>query len=120
MLSLQRGEPVAFISVGDAQERGITDGELVEVYNDVGDFRIQAVVSPALRPGQVIVHHAWENYQFAGWRHFKSVMASPINPIELVGGYGHIRADPMVCSPGLSDRDTRVEMRKAEEHPYLS
>ena len=113
LLALQRGEPVAFVSAKDAQSRGIADGEFVEVYNDVGNFRIQAVVSSAVRPGQVIIYHAWENYQFEGWRHFKSVMASPINPIELVGGYAHIRPDPIICSPGLSDRDTRVEVRKA-------
>jgi len=112
LLALQRGEPVAFVSAKDAQSRGIADGEFVEVYNDVGNFRIQAVVSSAVRPGQVIIYHAWENYQFEGWRHFKSVMASPLNPIELVGGYAHIRPDPIICSPGLSDRDTRVEVRK--------
>jgi DMSO reductase family type II enzyme molybdopterin subunit len=111
ILSLQRGEPVAFMSVRDAETRGVHDGEFVELYNDVGNFRIQAVVSPAVRPGQVIIYHAWENYQFEGWRHFKSVMPSPLNPIELVGGYGHIRPDPVTCSPGPSDRGSRVDIR---------
>ena len=68
-----------------------------------------AVVSPAVRPGQAIVYHSWENFQFPGWRHFKSVMASPMNPIELVGGYFHIRPITMNCYPGFSDRGTRVE-----------
>ncbi len=113
LLALQRGKPVVFVSTKDAQRRGIADGESVEVYNDVGNFRIQAAVSSAVRPGQVIIYHAWENYQFDGWRHCKSVMASPMNPIELVGGYGHIRPDPVICSPGLSDRDTRVDLRRA-------
>ncbi|MFQ5850609.1 MAG: molybdopterin-dependent oxidoreductase [Candidatus Binatia bacterium] len=114
ILGLQRGEPVILLSVQDAKARGVSDGEFVEVYNDVGNFRVQAVVSPAVRPGQVIIYHAWENYQFDEWRHFKSVMASPMNPIELVGDYGHIRPDPIICSPGISDRDTRVEIRKAD------
>ncbi|MFQ5804763.1 MAG: molybdopterin-dependent oxidoreductase, partial [Candidatus Methylomirabilales bacterium] len=60
ILSLQRGEPVAVISVQDAESRGLRDGDFVEVYNDVGDFRIQAMVSPAVRPGQVIIYHGWE------------------------------------------------------------
>jgi len=111
ILSLQRGEPVAFMSVRDAETRGVHDGEFVELYNDVGNFRVQAVVSPAVRPGQVIIYHAWENYQFEGWRHFKSVMPSPLNPVELVGGYGHIRPDPVTCSPGPSDRGSRVDIR---------
>jgi hypothetical protein len=40
-------------------------------------------------------------------------MAAPLNPIELVGDYGHIRPDPLIAIPGQSDRDTRVEIRKA-------
>jgi anaerobic selenocysteine-containing dehydrogenase len=114
---LQRGEPVAFISARDAESRGIVDGEFVEVHNVVGNFRIQATVSAAVRPGQVMIYHSWENYQFAGWRHFKSVMPSPINPIELAGGYGHIRPDAVICSPGLSDRDTRVEIGRSVGEP---
>ena len=60
----------------------------------------------------MIIYHSWENYQFAGWRHFKNVMAGPPNPIEFVGGYGHLRPDAVTLSPGPSDRGTRVEMRK--------
>jgi DMSO reductase family type II enzyme molybdopterin subunit len=114
VLNLQRGAPVVFVSARDAERRSITDGDRVEVYNDMASFRAQAAVSPGVRPGQVIIYHAWENYQFEDWRHFKDVMPAPPNPIEFAGGYGHIRADPLVCSPGLSDRDTRVEMRRVE------
>ena len=85
---------------------------MVEVSNDVARFRIQAAVSPAVRPGQAIIYHAWENYQFAEWSHFKSVMASPMNPIELAGDYFQIRPITMSNYPGFSDRDTRVEVRK--------
>ncbi len=115
ILALQRGEPVLFINRDDAAARGISDNDLVEAFNDVASFRVQAIVSAGVRPGQAIIYHAWENYQFAGWDHFKSVMAAPLNPIELVGDYGHIRADPLIAIPGLSDRDTRVEIRKAGE-----
>jgi hypothetical protein len=59
------------------------------------------------------MYHSWENYQFDGWRHFKSVMASPLNPIEMGGGYGHIRPDVVSLAPGPNDRGTRVEVRKA-------
>jgi DMSO reductase family type II enzyme molybdopterin subunit len=113
LLQLQRGEPVMFMSARDAEVRGIRDGEIVEVVNDVASFRIQAVVSPAVRPGQVIIYHAWENYQFQDWSHFKGVMLSPMNPIELAGDYFHIRPVTMSNYPGFSDRDTRVEIRKA-------
>jgi nitrate reductase alpha subunit len=105
---------VLLLSVQDAEGRGVRDGDFVEVYNDVGGFKVQAVVSSSVRPGQVIIYHSWENYQFDGWRHFKSVMASPMNPIELAGGYGHLRPGPALGAPGISDRDPRVEVRKAD------
>jgi len=114
MLQLQRGEPVMFVSRQDAVARGISDGDVVEVTNEVGSFCIQVAVSPAVRPGQVIIYHAWENYQFSGWEHFKNVMASPLNPVELAGDYFHIRPITMANYPGFSDRDTRVEVRKVE------
>ncbi|MBI4492290.1 MAG: nitrate reductase, partial [Chloroflexi bacterium] len=113
LLGLQRGEPALFVSVEDARTRDIADGDFVEVYNDVGNFRVQVAVSPAVRPGQVMIYHAWENFQFQGWRHFKRVMPSPLNPIELVGDYGHIRPDVLSLTPGPNDRGTRVEVRKA-------
>ncbi|MDP3939384.1 MAG: molybdopterin-dependent oxidoreductase, partial [Deltaproteobacteria bacterium] len=112
LLQLQRGEPAMFISAGDAAERGIHDGDVVEVFNDIASFHIQGMVSPAVRPGQVIVYHSWENYQFEGWQHFKSVMASPMNPVELAGDYFHIRPITMSNYPGLNDRGTRVDVRK--------
>ncbi len=116
MLQLQRGEPVMFISQRDAAARGIIDGDRVKVSNDVADFVIQSAVSAALRPGQVIIYHAWENYQFADWSHFKTVMASPMNPVELAGDYFQIRPITMANYPGFSDRDTRVEVRKVEAY----
>ncbi len=113
LLQLQRGGPLMFMSAKDALSREIRDGDTVEVSNDVASFRVQAAVSPAVRPGQVIIYHAWENYQFDGWRHFKSVMASPMNPVELAGDYFQIRPITMSNYPGFSDRGTRVEVRRA-------
>jgi len=60
---LQRGEPCLWISTQDAEKRGIADGDRIEVLNDVGRFVTRAKVSPAAQPGQVIMYHAWEDYQ---------------------------------------------------------
>ena len=112
ILALQRGEPAMFMSAADAATRGIADGDHVEVSNDIASMRIRAVVTPAVRPGQVMIYHAWENYQFQGWRHFKSVMPSPLNPIEMAGDYFHIRPDVVSFTAGPNDRGTRVDVRK--------
>jgi nitrate reductase alpha subunit len=114
MLRLQRGTPIMYMSVADAERRGIADGELVEVRNDINAFRIHAKVSRTVRPGQVIIYHAWENYQFEGGKGFQNLIPSPLNPIELAGGEGHLRPIQICMQPSQNDRDTRVEVVKVE------
>ncbi len=112
-LELERGEPIVFLSQKDARERAIEDGDTVRVHNDIGEFFIQAKVSPAVRPGQVIVYHAWENFQFPGGIGHRNVIPSPINPVELAGGYFHLRPAPAIMQPGQNDRETRVQVTRA-------
>jgi DMSO reductase family type II enzyme molybdopterin subunit len=110
MLRLQRGEPVMYMSVADAAARNIKDGGLVVVRNDIDSFRIQAKISPSVRPGQVIIYHAWENYQFRDGKGFQNLIPSPLNPVELAGGEGHLRPIQICLQPSQNDRDTRVEV----------
>ncbi len=102
------------MSTTDATERGICEDDLVRVHNDIGEFLIRAKVAPAVRPGQGIVYHAWENYQFEGGMGHRNVIPTPMNPVELAGGYGHIQHTPVILQPGHNDRDTRVEVVKVE------
>lgn len=113
VLQVEHGEPAAWMSEADARARGINDHDMVRVYNDIGEFRIRAKLSPAVRPGQLIVYHAWENYQFEGGIGHRNVIPTPMNPVELAGGYGHIQHTPAILQPGHNDRDTRVEVAKA-------
>jgi DMSO reductase family type II enzyme molybdopterin subunit len=110
MLRLQRGEPVMYMSVADAAARNINDGGLVVVRNDIDSFRIQVKISPSVRPGQVIIYHAWENYQFRDGKGFQNLIPSPLNPVELAGGEGHLRPIQICLQPSQNDRDTRVEV----------
>ncbi len=112
MLRQQRGEPVMYMSVADAKERRIADGEEVEVKNDIAGFTIRAKISPSMQPGQVVIYHAWENYQFRKGEGFQNLIPSPINPVELAGGQFHLRPMSICLHPGQSDRDTRVEVRR--------
>ncbi len=114
-LNLERGEPAMFISPADASARGIGDNDLIRVYNDIGSFLARAKIAPVVRPGQVIIYHAWENYQFRGGMGHRNVIATPMNPVELAGGYGHIQYTPAILQPGHNDRETRVEVERAEE-----
>jgi DMSO reductase family type II enzyme molybdopterin subunit len=110
LLQLQRGEPAILIGTRDAAARGIADGDRVRVWNDVGSFRVQAKVSATLRPGQVVMYHAWEPFQFEARRSHQVVTPAPINPIQIAGGYHHIEPAVLVGEPGSPDRGTRVEI----------
>jgi anaerobic selenocysteine-containing dehydrogenase len=115
MLRLQRGEPLAVMAAEDAAAREIADGDDVTVFNDIGSFELKAKISPAVRPGEVIVDHAWEPYQFRKRLTQQSITPSPINPIQLAGGYFHLQPRLAVCTPGTNDRGTRVEVRRLQE-----
>jgi DMSO reductase family type II enzyme molybdopterin subunit len=114
MLRLQRGEPVIWVGAEDARAREIVDGDKVEVSNDVGRFFTKVKVSPAVRPGQVIMYHAWENFQFEGGMGHRNVTPSPLNPLQLVGDYPSLKPSMAIRQPGGNDRDTRVEIRKID------
>jgi anaerobic selenocysteine-containing dehydrogenase len=47
------GEPLLEIHASDAAARGITPGSVVRVFNDRGEYRCRAEVSPRARPGVV-------------------------------------------------------------------
>ena len=86
MLRLQRGAPVIYLNTADARRRGVADGDEVEVRNDIDSFRIQARVLPSVRPGQVIVYHAWENYQFKDGKLFQNC-ATTEHGAHILGHY---------------------------------
>jgi len=112
MLRLARGEPVVFIGPKDAQLRGVADGDRVRVRNDIGSFELQAKVSAALRPGEVVVYHSWEPYQFGGQRSPMTVTPNAFNPISFAGGYFHLQPRFSFGGPGSTDRATRVEVER--------
>jgi len=63
-------------------------------------------VAPSVRPGQFIVYHAWENYQFCGQKGFQNLIPTPLNPVELAGGQFHLRPMAICLQPSMTDRDT--------------
>jgi len=113
LLRLQRGGPVIYVNTGDAAQRGIRDGDRVRVYNDLAECEVQAMLSSTLKPGQVIVYHAWEQFQFKHGNPVQALLPSPLNPIQLAGGYFHLQPMVMMQQPGCSDRGTRVDVERS-------
>jgi hypothetical protein len=69
-------------------------------------------ISASIHPGQVIVYHAWEPFQFKGHRSHQVVTPTPFNPIQMAGGYYHLQQFMTFGQPGMNDRGTRVEVSK--------
>jgi nitrate reductase alpha subunit len=112
LLRLQRGEPVLIMNPADAAARGIADGEIARVWNDVGSMNIQVKTSASLQPTQVVVYHAWEPFQFRGRASHQALLPNPINPVQLAGGYFHLQPLIHQGQPGGHDRGTRVEVER--------
>jgi anaerobic selenocysteine-containing dehydrogenase len=113
MLQQGRGEPWMLMNPLDAATRGVAEGAQVRVFNDIDEFQVMVKLSPAMRRGQLMLYHAWENYQFKHGKGFQNMMPVPMNPVELAGEQFHLR--PMILSrqPSMTDRETRVEVELA-------
>lgn len=91
MLRLQRGAPHVNLNPQDAAQRGIKDGDTVRVFNDIGEFRAMAKLLPGLRRGTLMMDHAWEPHQFAKRLGMDAPVAGLLSPLELAGGWGHLK-----------------------------
>jgi anaerobic selenocysteine-containing dehydrogenase len=110
LLRLQRGGPALWMSAPDAQARGIRDGDRVRVWNEWGEFRLPVRVAPAVAPGEAILDHAWEPYQFEGWRGNMEVVVNPYKPLHVAGGYGQLRYRVFQAGPIHAPRGVAVEI----------
>jgi DMSO reductase family type II enzyme molybdopterin subunit len=113
LLRLQRGQPVMYMNVDDAERRSLKDHDMARVFNDVGAFQIHVKPSRQLQPGQVVVYHAWENHQFKDWIQSQEAVPSPWKPQHIAGGYGHIHYRIFSYAPSHGPRGTTVEVERA-------
>jgi DMSO reductase family type II enzyme molybdopterin subunit len=92
LVHLQRGEPDVYVNPADANKRGVSDGQLIKVFNNFGHFVAMAHVSAGMQPGQLFMYHGWDPMMFRERRNFGGVIptAGLLKPTSLVGGYGHI------------------------------
>ncbi len=112
MLRHQRGVPTAWINPGEARQRGISDGDHVRVYSDVGEFRAMAKLVPSVRPGTLMTDHAWEPHQFPDRKGLNDPIAGLLAPLELAGKWGHLRFGAAWDGNQLA-HETTVEIEKA-------
>ncbi len=107
-----RGEPLAIMNTHDAAARGLVDGDVIEVFNDRGNYQIRCRVAPRVRPGQLIVYNGWEPHMFAEWKGANEVEPGMVKWLHLVSRYGHLRYLPFGWQPVPADRSVFVDVRK--------
>jgi DMSO reductase family type II enzyme molybdopterin subunit len=114
-----QGRPFMFMNAEDAKKRGIEDGDLVHVHNDFDDFKVHVKLTSAARaqdgprPGQVIIYHAWEPYQFEKWKSYDAAIPGMIKWLDLAAGYGHLNYYRWNWCTQPIDRAVSVEVEKA-------
>lgn len=112
MQETHRGTPHLVINNRDAEKLGIADADMVRVHNDLGEFRVPALLSASARPGQVIMYNGFEPYQFPNWAGPNDLEPGLVKWLHLAGGYGHLRYWVTQWCPSPVMRGTRVALEK--------
>ncbi len=114
LLSLQRGEPDIYVCPKDAEERGVADGDLIRVFNALGEFIAQAHVTASMQPGMTFMYHGWDPMMFRERQNFGAVVSTAglIKPTSLVGGYGHVTYRPLAFEPNATFADFTMNFEK--------
>ena len=120
MMRLQRGEPACLLNPIDADSRGIHDGDSVRVHNETGAFEAAVKIANGVQPGEVIIYHAWEPYQFKDWKGQQEPVAAPWKAIHLAGGYGQIHYRMFYGSPSHAPRGAPVEVTRVDDSQALA
>ncbi len=114
LLQTHRGEPHVSVSAEDARARGVKDGDLIEVFNDISRFRARAKVSNAVKPGQIISYNGWDGFMYPQWRGANETEAGMVKWLLMAGGYGHLNYTPIEWQPVAVDRSVPVDFVKVE------
>jgi anaerobic selenocysteine-containing dehydrogenase len=107
-----RGEPFVFINNEDAADLGIENGDKVRMVSNEGDCLIAAKLTPACRPGQVILYNGFEPYMHENWYGQADLETGHVKHLGLAGGYGHLKYRAFSWQPIPADRAVRVDLEK--------
>ena len=112
LLNTHRGEAFVFVNDGDAASLGIANGDKVRLVNDVAEIVVAAKLSPACRPGQVILYNGFEPFMHERWLGQADLEPGHVKWLGFAGGYGHLQYRPLAWQPIPADRAVRVDLTK--------
>ncbi len=103
-------KPVVEIHPVDAAARGIHDGDVVELFNNYGSYKLWALITESIKPGVLCVDHGWWDQFLAGGKgHYHGVHThQKIKPTH------EAYYLPAVYAPGQHWKDTRVDIRRSK------
>lgn len=85
LLELQDG-PALHMNALDAESRGLSEGELVRVFNDRGFVVVKLHINNGMRPGVVNLPHGWQEDQFIAG-HYQDLTPSVTHPFDCNDNY---------------------------------
>lgn len=107
-----------YMNPDDMDARGLRDDEEARLYNDLSEMRIRVRRSPGTRPGQVVIYHGYEPFQFADWQGPENVEPAMVKWLHFAGGYGHL-AVPCPALAADPDRPRRSRAGREGVAPML-
>ncbi len=113
LLNTHRGAPFAFLNDRDAAGLDIANGQRVRLVSDVGELVVDAKLSPACRPGQVILYNGFEPYMHENWYGQADLEPGHVKWLGFAGGYGHLKYRLFSWQPIPADRGVRVDVERA-------
>ncbi len=101
------GRPQVLIHPDDAGERGIDDGDEIEVFNSRGSLKAWAHVHDSAAPGTATLPEGWWSRYYLEGKGVNELTSSAINPIHEVWYV------PNMWAPSTGWKDCRCEVRRA-------
>ena len=114
ILQTHRGEPLVEVAEADATARGVRDGDLIRVFNDISSFTCRAKVCPGVQPGQIISYNGWDPHQYRDHLGANEIEAGMVKWIAFAGGYGHIQYMQTEWQPIPTDRGVPCDFEKVQ------
>ena len=78
-----------------------------------GERRLDECYDDFTFQGRFTEHNPEDLLQFKHGDPVQALLPSPLNPIQLAGGYFHLQPMVMMQQPGCSDRGTRVDVERS-------
>jgi DMSO reductase family type II enzyme molybdopterin subunit len=91
LLRLQRGRPYVMINPEVARARGVADGDDIYMFNELGQVRVMAKLSPAVPPDAIVMEHGWEPFMYDEKKGHNLLVGDMLNLLELTDGWGHLK-----------------------------